>query len=294
MRPLHVIGHSGMGDCIYQRPFVRWLTERRDVWLNTPWPEFYSDLEIQGFTGSYTKLRTQQKNMARHEFTDPPPDAEELGLGYRLRNIKRGHTCLTAMKSCVPGFEDAAFRFDLPDPPQTLVLPREYAVVRPVTHRTDWPAPGRSPDPAYMDHAVAELQRIGITVMSVADLEEGKEWRLDSYTPDIAIHDGSAAPEALMEMVAGATLTLGPVGWLLPMSMAYRVPHIVIQGGFGFMNRPEVLMEPYLADLRVWWLQPDPFCQCKSKGHDCNKRIPEFEAKFGAALEACVGTAVAA
>src|SRR5215475_11461129 len=77
-------GMWGLGDNIYSRPFVRAAAVKYQVWLETPWPELYVDLDIKIGLGS-RKLRTQQKNIARQlsECWSPALRADrEIRIGY--------------------------------------------------------------------------------------------------------------------------------------------------------------------------------------------------------------------
>ena len=68
-------GMYGLGDNCYSRPFVRAATARYQVWLDTPWPELYQDLDLRFVRGT-RKLRTQLANMARQpadRWSRPPP-----------------------------------------------------------------------------------------------------------------------------------------------------------------------------------------------------------------------------
>src|SRR5215468_4237098 len=64
MSSIFIRGMWGLGDNIYSRPFVRVLAREHDIWLDTPWPELYADLNIKFVRGT-RRLRTQQKNILR-------------------------------------------------------------------------------------------------------------------------------------------------------------------------------------------------------------------------------------
>src|SRR4029077_16931518 len=63
--PLFVAGMWGLGDNILQRPFIRALTRRRQIYLETPWPELYRGINNLIFVEGRRELRTQLKNIAR-------------------------------------------------------------------------------------------------------------------------------------------------------------------------------------------------------------------------------------
>src|SRR5262245_62547368 len=65
LNPILVRGMWGLGDNIYSRPFVPAAAAHYELHLETPWPELYADLDIKFVRAAGSKLRTQQKNMAR-------------------------------------------------------------------------------------------------------------------------------------------------------------------------------------------------------------------------------------
>src|SRR5215468_7975770 len=74
----------GMGDNIFSRPFVRAAAAKFDLWLDTPWPELYADLNIK-FVRGERKLRTQLKNIRRQPanlWVSPPALRQEIIIGY--------------------------------------------------------------------------------------------------------------------------------------------------------------------------------------------------------------------
>src|SRR3546814_15822652 len=75
---------KGLGDNIYQRPFVRMLARREPVYITTPWPELYEDLTGVHFGRSSTVLRTQQKNLDRQSsrrWSSAPTGARLVQIG---------------------------------------------------------------------------------------------------------------------------------------------------------------------------------------------------------------------
>ena len=73
----------GLGDNCFNRPFVRAAAARYEIYLDTPWPELYADLDIKFVRGT-RQLRTQQKNMARQpadRWARPPP-MREVKIAY--------------------------------------------------------------------------------------------------------------------------------------------------------------------------------------------------------------------
>lgn len=88
-RKVCIRGMYGLGDSIYQRAFVRQFP---GAFLRTPWPELYSDLDVQ-FVRSDTSLRTQRKNEEKTSVVyvrDPVRPSEVLTIFYGPDELKKG------------------------------------------------------------------------------------------------------------------------------------------------------------------------------------------------------------
>lgn len=288
--PLFIHGMLGMGDNIYQRPFVRAACHRRDVWLVTPWPELYADLPVRPVQPS-TKLRTQAKNASRQAestWSKPPGDAVSARFAYGTREFREG-SIVDAHEQAFP-LDGYPFVFDLPDfGPAPVSSDRPIALIRPVTHRREWSAPARSPDPRYIAEAADILHRMGYHIVSVADLEDGQEalvgpepWADERY------HRGEVPVAELIALVRHAALCVGGVGWIVPAAIATGTPLIVIAGGLGMHNAPEKVTDPRMDLTRTRWLLPDNYCRCENMHHDCPKSIGNFDLRFQGAVREVV------
>src|SRR5215472_8747709 len=74
----------GLGDAIYVRPLIRDAAQQREVFLETPWPELYSDLPVQ-FVLGHKGLRLQWRNVQRQDasrWVTPPSGIDQVALGY--------------------------------------------------------------------------------------------------------------------------------------------------------------------------------------------------------------------
>lgn len=285
--PLVVVAMGGIGDSIYQRPFVRALAaEHGEVWLSTPWPELFRDIGGLRFVKPERMgLRTQQKNIERQAgiWVDPPANAMTLVLRYKLKEPKR--TILQELEGQVP-LDAGLLRFDLPDfGPPPVELGRPYAVVRPVTSRREWLNPARNPRPEYVTEAARLLRAEGYAVVCVADVDGKNEW-LDLPLPiaDRYLLRGELGPAELMALVQHASVAVGGVGWIVPAALAAGTPLICIGGGQGGYNAPEILTDPRLDLSRARFLLPEHYCRCTERFHDCPKEISEFELQFRVVL----------
>ena len=267
---LHLFGMLGLGDNIYQRAVVREVARSREVYLETTWPQLYADLPVRCVRAS-TRLRTQAKNAARAGLAwhDPPPAAKRVRWHYEGRNGSILE-CLAKPLSAQPRV------FDLP---AFAVPSREpYIVVRPATVRREWPADSRNPHHGYIDRAVRAL-RDRYRIVSVADLRSGDEWPAEPLPyADEAYHRGELTIEQLLGLVAGAAGVVAGVGWIVPAAIAYRVPLLVIFGGWGVHNGPARLFDAPMEMSAVHQVLPDRFCMCASASHHCDKRVGNFDA----------------
>lgn len=257
----------GLGDNIYQRAFVKAL--KGPVYIDTPWPELYRDIPDVHFVRPDTKLRTQAKNIAKQGAWQLRPRSGSV------RSIRYGSEGIIAGMQAAFGMRPLPF--DLPDFGPSPV-DGKYVVVRPVTVRSEWRADTRNPDPEYIARTALFAQSRGYTVVSVADLEEGKEWLIgDNPFADVEYHRGELSVTQLLALVQSAAAVIGGIGWIVPACIAAKVPAWVVCGGQGGFNAPELICP---ADTTVTFSVPDNFCRCKLKEHNCDKRISNHAADF--------------
>lgn len=279
----------GLGDNIYQRAFIRNLGARAPIRIDTPWPQLYEDLGYVQCLRSSSPLRTQRKNINRVHDSIYRPGS----LGPHAVRIRHGADGIfRGMERCfgVPPLD----AMDLPDfrdhnPHQG----ERYVVVRPVTVRREWRNESRNPLPEYVAQATVMALRDGVKVISVADLEPREEWIVGS--PPVAhrsYHAGELSVRQLLGLVAGASLVIGGVGWIVPACMALNVDALIICGGNGGFNHPSLITDPRVDCRTLRFIMPDTFCKCREKQHDCNKTITAFSDRVGPYLDAVLGSRV--
>ncbi len=281
--PLVIDGMYGMGDCIYQRPFIRdRLKMHSEVYLRTPWPELYWDLESVGnlrFVKPDTQLRTQAQNANRtNQWRVPPLDIDSTKIKYGPWRLKQYGSIIRAMESILPLTSKPIF--DCPPTPaatnyiDTLVRTnRPVAIVRFPTIRKEWRADARNCLPQYMQTVVDEL-RSTHHIVSVAHNADGHEWFVEEpQHVDQAFHLGELNVESLVALMHRASIAVGPVGWMLPMGLFCRTPTFMVFGGWGGIGRPDTLTDPRMDLSRFHACLPDNFCLCKRMKHDCDKTI---------------------
>src|SRR5690606_99838 len=139
--PTHYLGMYGLGDCLFERGFIRNLP---GSYLTTPWPELFSDLDVKCVRPS-TSLRTQRKNIraSGYRWHFATRCARTVRISYSPADLANG-SIVTAMMAHF-GVEPT---FDLPDfGPSPIRCNKPVAIVRPVTVRREWMNPARSPKP---------------------------------------------------------------------------------------------------------------------------------------------------
>lgn len=283
MRPIFVQSMKGLGDGIFQRPFVRAESERRAVYLDTPWPQLYADLPNVFPVKPSTTLRTQAKNAAAQPdsvWHEQPFACDRAAFAYGTQHLRKG-SIIRALESALP-LRGSPFVFDLPPVPAGTArggIP--YAVVRPVTLRREWTNSARNPDPSAVFKVCQWLQDAGLWVVLVADLKPGEEELVGPLPPhDAAFLAGEKSLLDLMALVRGAAAVIGGVGWIFPMSIAAGTPLFVIQGGQLRHNGPAAITDPRMNLDRVGWAKPRYPCDCENMRHNCRKDPANLRGDF--------------
>lgn len=272
-------GMHGLGDNIYQRAFMHHFP---GAYVKTPWPEIYQGLNVHCVrTG--TTLRTQQKNEqgTDYKFSSIPYAVIRRRIFYGSKELAAGGIIDVFRKQfCIPG----PLNFDLPsynDPHESIPVGRKIAVIRPATVRTEWASASRNPDPAYLVLAAKLLRSAGFFVVSVADIEEGKEDIVGDEPPaDLKLHRGELSITQLCDVYERAACVVSPVGFSIPLAIGYGTPLFVVAGGRGGHNAPDIVTDQQMDLSKTVWAIPDKYCMCTQADHDCDKRISNFDNKF--------------
>jgi len=270
----------GLGDCVLQRPFIRAAAAREPTRLATPWPEVFHDLPVR-FERLRSRWRCQSKNIARQPpalWAKPAAGFRRVEPRYTWQDLQRGS--ITAAFGRYLPLGDHPYVFDLPAYGSPIEL-RRYAVVRPSTIRREWPATARAPRPDYLQSAIDALKAHGLAVVTVADVDGIEEWFVaPPQRADLFFHKGELGAAQLIGLIQGAVACVGGVGWIVPMAIAAGVPLLVILGGRGAHNAPEVITDPRMDLSRTRFATPDRFCRCDKAEHDCDKTISGFDAQL--------------
>lgn len=286
MSILRVSGMQGLGDNLHERAIVKALMARQRVELETPWPCVFHDLvgARLRLVDKGSTLRTQAKNAAREaaKFSAPIAGSPGLRVWYTHEGIRKHGSFLAAMAAhcnvtVTPG------DFALPIAPEwrrradELLArwrpQRPLALYRPLVERQEWPGcAGRNPDHAAYA-AIFRAIRGRFFVVSVADLEPGREWAVgEDIGADVECHRGELEFEALAALAARAGLVYCSPGFAIILAQAVDAPLIAVFGGH------EAARFYDHGNPRQLFVQPVVPCECFSHSHRCDKRIDTVRA----------------
>lgn len=308
-KPALVIdGMHGMGDNLHQRAIVRQLMQAYDVWLYSSWGALYHDLIADGLKvmRKPIRLRTQMKNQTRESeqkyFTQKtPPRAPSFRFMYHGQNVTGtpSHTILEAMFRCAPApanYADADYRLPVPDewkePAKRLLCSingsgKPVLIYRPLTERPEWRGGAqRNADPQVYAQLFAMI-RDNFFVISVADLQPGREWIVGPHLiADKSFHNGELPFEHLAGLYSQADLVYTSSGHGAILAPAVGKPVVSIVGGYerAAWHASGAKFAPYLG------IEPINPCQCSTSmcGRACDKRTDISSAK--AALTLFIGS----
>jgi hypothetical protein len=252
---------------------------RRTVYIDSPWPELYADIDDLRFVISDRLLRTQMRNVLlqpQDRYMRMPDDLPTVALGYGHLEMENG--VFAAMERKLP--MRGRPTWTLPDmgecPLDTGGAP--LALIRPVMRRVEWDNRARNPLPEYVDFIAADLKRRGFAVVVIADVKVGYEWIEGGMLPahNIAFTRGEFTVRQLMATVRDAAVVVGGVGWIVPAAIALGTPAFVILGGNGGMNAPDKIIDRRMDGSRIGFAWPEEYCRCVQMRHECDKRIPDL------------------
>jgi hypothetical protein len=281
---LHVLGMQGLGDNIFQRAFIHALSRQKEIYLETSWPEFYADLPVKFVrpTGGYSRLRTQNKNVARSRIVwQPRPTRMQAVRNSYQRAFQMGLSIINGMEQSF-GIKLEPRLLDLPvlPPPPTIRTDKPLAFVRPVTVRSEWFNSARNPEPQYILDIVEAL-RPTHHIVCVADVVDREEYFVGQPPKgDTEFIRGELSAMNMLALLAASDIIIGGMGFIVPASLALKRDCFVVLGGQGGHNAPNRVLDPRLDCSRIGFATPKDFCQCTNMRHDCSKAIPDLMQQF--------------
>lgn len=280
-----VVGMNGLGDNLFQRPWIAGLTKSEEVYLQTPWPEVYRGIDVKLVKPRKNFMRTQLKNVNRSSvvWETPPKHARTITLEYdtdalRAFNIMQHIGNQLGLVT----FDTVAFhlpRFGFPD--QVKSNSKPIAVIRPATVRTEWACPTRNPEPKYLAWCSRELMNLGYHVVSIADTELGVETIVMPEPPaHQKFHQGELSVPEIIGLCQVSKQIVTGSGMMLVIGAATQSSMFVIFGGRGSIDSPAKVFDPRMGLNRVSWALPDRFCRCSGMVHGCDKEIHTLPEQF--------------
>lgn len=274
MKKLIIKTQLGLGDNIYQRPFIKALSKTHELYLQTPWPQLFSDLPVK-FIKATTALRTQAKNVARDTVSYVEPlNMPTIEPRYIGEDLKRG---LNMVQSLKKAYKCEPESFDLPKFETIKINTKKpICIIRPATIRQEWIAASRNPDQKYLLDA-SRILRSKYYVISIADIDNVNEIGVQPLPEaDLYFNGGELTVEQILGLIQKADLVVGGVGFIVPACIATGTKLFCILGGNGGYNSPEIITDNQMNLSNVHFSKPDNFCQCTSAIHNCDKRISNF------------------
>lgn len=284
--PLLIKGMHGLGDNLHQRAIVRQYMATHDVWLESSWVAPYYDFVAAGLKIIFkrTALRTQTKNANREaalfSHAPVPRNTRTVSVSYRPQDVIARGSVLAAM-CATAGCHPANADFRLPVPPAWRGEAARYIdqwntggkpimLYRPLVQRTEWTGNAtRNPDHDVYAQLLAAV-RDRFFVVSVADLEAGREWIVGKpASVDAAYHSGELPFEVLAALTERAALVFTSPGFGVVLAQAVGTPVACIFGGYENATSfsAGACFAPYLG------IEPIRPCSCWSHHHACDKRV---------------------
>jgi hypothetical protein len=288
VKPLVIQGMHGLGDCLHQRAVVKhYLELGRTVFLETSWPSVYHDYVETGqlrLVKRNVALRTQTKNAVREHdkfhTAVAPMNGEVIRVMYHGTEVMKTNskTVLEAMCN-VTGtpYESADFRLPVPDEwAEGVELPgyngKPILLYRPLVARPEWKGSiRRNAHPPHYAHVMRFLRR-HYFVISVADLEPGREWLVGpQLRADLKFHEGQLTFEQIAALTKAASLVVTSSGFAAILGPAVGTPTLSIIGGYedGRAHDSGMRFAPYLA------IEPEQPCRCWSSAcaQPCTRKL---------------------
>lgn len=269
-----VEGMSGFGDNIHQRAIIRELVKKHNVWLRTPVPSFYYDFDIK-FLPPNTTLRTQLKNAAKEQYAHKraPKNVPQIGVSYPPSAVRKHKSVMKAMAATV-GVDATDFSLVVPESwDNGLDLPKDRKIVvfRPLVDRKEWGGnQARNPLKEAYKAIYDKVKASGAFIVSVADLEDGKEWLAQEMPDaDLILHKGELSVNQLAHLISKADMVLTSPGLAVVIGQAVGTPVVCVFGGYesGYSFSTGAEKTPTLC------IEPKIPCDCFSHRHDCKKEI---------------------
>lgn len=284
----------GLGDCLHQRAVLRQLLPYHDITLETSWPSIFHDLPVRCIRRP-VNLRTQKKNADRESDKFYPihrvTGTKTLRISYVGKQVLAvpSRTILEVMcQTTGTAYDVADYSLPIPDEwtakltglPQWETLWRAkiasgkpLLVYRPLVARPEWRGSiARNADPPDYTKLFQTI-RDTFFVVSVADLEPGKEWLVGPrLRADATFHEGELHFEALAALFSLADIVYTSSGFAAILGPAVGTATISVVGGYETIGCHDSgrKLAPYLA---IGPRGGQCMCWTSSCTKTCDKRL---------------------
>lgn len=294
---------EGIGDQIYIRPFVKELSKKHEVYINTFTPFLYSDLNVQ-FVDPRRKnpqtrtYRTQQKSFLsdvdpKIYVKEPPYVGRVVETHYKGEEILKTSIVANFFSKFNIPFE-TKIEWTLPSlmDQQELIKKVEsmtdkkiqwdkIAIVRPATVRKEWEVHTRNANSAYIAWCSKVLIEFGYTVISIADCSDNEEWIVQPAPPaHVHLHKGELGIKGTLELLRCASVIVGGSGFIVPAAASVGTPLFIIFGGRMAYDTPYKIFHNSMDMNKIGWAVPDNPCRCTLTQHNCDKSIAHLDTIF--------------
>lgn len=266
--------YHGLGDAIYARPFIRAVQQRTKgkVFVRSPHPLVFFDFEGLGFPG--------------YDFARLHRGFAQVPLMYHETLLGDSANVWQAMELAVPlGPHPIGFHAT---PPRAWIdeamtrLPtydgRPIVIVRRPVVRARWPNRARNGLSVYFEQFIRRNRDryLFVSVSNTDGVSEEFAENMDGI--DVKFEQGELSLEILMGLVGSCAGCLCSPSFLLPMSLMFRRPCLLIAGGYA---NPSHFVDDRMDLTKLIVVAPEPFCECQTYLHECCKRIPESALLIG-------------
>ncbi|MFA4991501.1 MAG: hypothetical protein WC569_02860, partial [Candidatus Omnitrophota bacterium] len=271
-------GYCGLGDNIYERPFIIEATRLYDeVYLYTPFPELYHNLPRIHFCKPITKLRTQIKNINKYpdDFWETPEGMKKnLRFDYHRGRMEKDWSIIESFNRVIP-IEKLDFSMPL-DPSwlntarkvtNSIKTEKKICLLNQPSLRAEWMNTARNPKTEYFQMLV-DKYRDEYFFISIGDNKEGVEWHAGEDIKDIDLRfdTGELDIFTIFGLVALSDMVICYPSFLLPLSLAIKARCFCIYGG---SVKNSILTDPRMDLGNYSYVEPSPFCNCLLERHGC-------------------------
>lgn len=273
----------GLGDNLHQRAIVKYyIQESYEVYLKTPWPQIYYDLDITTILVDST-LRAQNKNVSRIKNDSPLPlpcFSKTKKIWYTAKGVRDSKSILGAMLN-ESGVPIDKFDFSFNPKYEWIELARKIIGLtntkskpilfyRPLIERTEWNGcANRNPEKESYETLINHIAK-DFFVISIADIKNNEEWISGgNIKADLTLHDGKISFEELCGLMYLSRLVFCSPGFALVMAQSMGIPNICVYGGRENSEAYE-LGARITSSLGINTIKP---CMCFDHTHECIKEI---------------------